>query len=207
MDKNNILHQSMVDIIPEGKKGIALVEHYEISEEDAQFENMRNAVKGMGLMRIKAGKYVRLRVNGEVVMSDTQMERRTNLDVVSKSNGDVLIAGLGIGLILSVILRKEEVKSVIVIEKSQDVIDLVASHFQDSRLKVIQGDIFDWKPEKGQKFDVIYFDIWSNLCSDNLEQIKKLHNKFKFKLNRDNPDCWMGSWVQDELKYYKKFGY
>jgi len=31
-------------------------------------------------------------------------------------------------------------------------------------------------------------------------EIKILHNRFKNKLNRDNPDKWMNSWMKEYLE-------
>jgi hypothetical protein len=69
--------------------------------------------------------YVRLVKKGEgVMMSDTPMERNTNYHILDKANGDVLIFGLGIGLIILPLLRKENVKSITVVELYQDLIDV-----------------------------------------------------------------------------------
>ena len=76
---------------------------------------------------IMLGTYIRLTHNGECVMSDTNMEQRTNLRFCLKAYGDIIIGGLGIGMIIMAIQDKPEVKSITVIEKNQEVIDLVAS--------------------------------------------------------------------------------
>ena len=47
---------------------------------------------------VPPGRYARLFVNGTMFMSDTPMERNTNYAVVRNAHGNVLIAGLGIGL-------------------------------------------------------------------------------------------------------------
>jgi hypothetical protein len=111
---------------------------------------------------------------------------------------------VGIGLILVPLFARENVKSITVIERNQDVIDLISSHLQSDKLQIICADIFDWKPTKGRKFDVIYFDIWPDVCEDNLDQMSKLHNRFKFNLNRENPDAFMDSWKREELKYQRQ---
>lgn len=150
-----------------------------------------------------AGQYVRLVVGGHTVMSDTRMERMTNSDFVRDANGDVLVAGLGIGMILDEIesraaKRPRPIKSLTVVEKNPDVIRLVAPKFPG--VAVIEADIFTWRPARGQKFDTIYFDIWTGICVDNLDEMAKLHRSFARFLNRDNPDAWMGSWMRDYLR-------
>ncbi len=180
---------SIPDILPEGVKGSAKIEHFTVKKD---FWAMREGVT--------PGKYARLYVDGQLLMSDTDNERSTNWRVAYKSNGRVLIAGLGIGMILTAILDKPEVESVIVIEKYQDVIDLVAPHYRHPKLTVICGDIFEWKPAKGEKFDTIYFDIWGDISTDVLGEMATLHRRFGRYLNRENPEAWMDSWQKGFLK-------
>jgi spermidine synthase len=126
-------------------------------------------------------------------MSDTRLEQSTNREVVSQARGDVLIAGLGIGFILVPILKKNEVTSITVVEKHQDVIDLVGPRFNDPRLTILQGDILTWRPPKGSTYSTIYFDIWPNICSDNLTEMTRLERRFKPRLQKNG---WMGSWAK-----------
>lgn len=199
----------MATILPEGEKGEAKVRHLIIGQKEAQYTMMRAAATGGREMPIDEGVYVQLFVNGSMVMSDTQMERRSNYEVVHRSKGDVLIAGLGLGMVLVPILSKDEVMSVMVIEKSQDAIDLVEPHLRKAlgakanKLTVICADIFDWKPPRGAKWDMIYFDIWTDMCTDNLEEMAKLHRKFS---RRRNPGGWMDSWEKATLRYWRSRG-
>lgn len=180
--------------------GLARVQRFTVNKDYAKFFNIRN----YGRDAIKEGDYVKLYVGNELMMSDTPMERTTNSEFVRKANGRVLIAGLGVGLIVNAILEKTEVTEVIVVEKYDDVISIVAPKFNNNTLKIIHSDIFDYKPLKSEKFDTIYFDIWPDICTDNLEQIKLLHNRFKNKLNKDNPNRFMNSWVKERLQYERK---
>lgn len=193
---------NMVDFVPEGEKGEAKVRHVSCSAQDSAWTAVRALASGNAGEVVREGSYAQLLVNGHLVMSDTQMERRSNYGVVLNAEGDVLIAGLGLGMILLPVLAKEEVKSVTVIELSQDVIDLVEPHIRKAsmcadKLTVIQGDIFEWKPPKGQKWDCIYFDIWADICTDSLDDMAKLHRKFG---RRKNSGAWMDSWKKSELK-------
>lgn len=181
--------------------GIATISKFKFEHKKDPLFNLR-AIRDGGDFMVNDGKYVRLHVDGVLMMSDTDMEKRSNREFVQKANGKVLIAGLGIGLILPPILEKENVSSVIVIEKYADVITLVGDKFKNKKLSIINADIFEYKPE--EKFDTIYFDIWSNICEDNLQEIRLLHNRFKNKLNRSNPDCWMNSWMKEFLQRQKK---
>ena len=114
----------VADIVPPGEQGVAKIEHFEIGKKESEFTSMRAAM-GRPSEYVPEGKYVRLEVKRGLMMTDTRMEQLTNMAAVRAARGDVLIAGLGIGMVLIPILKKPEVKSVIVIEKYQDVIDLV----------------------------------------------------------------------------------
>lgn len=185
------------------EKGIAKIKLFEFKHKDDFMFNFRAARKDP-MFIVRDGEYVQLSVKGQLMMSDTGMERISNKAFINNSKGHVLVAGLGIGLIIHNILSKEDVASITIIEKYQDVIDLIAPKFNDPRLKYICADIFEWKPEKGSKYDTIYFDIWPEICTDNLNQITTLHNKFKsFKAK----DGWMNSWMKEYLQNQKRKGY
>lgn len=197
--------------IPLGKsieKGEAKISTYEFSEEKNPFYNMKVIMSGGHMMRMDAGDYVRLEIENELMMSDTRMEKDSNREFCYEAKGRVLIAGLGIGLVLHNLTQsicEGKVTEIIVVEKSQDLIDLVSPYFQNNidKLKIIQGDIFEWSPTKGEKFNTIYFDIWPKISVDNLEEMKKLHRRFKRFLDRAHP-CWMDSWMKKELQKRKR---
>jgi len=194
------MFQNVVEFLPEGEKGIAKVKHLEITEAEASFSRVREAVTGGREQAVKPGKYAQLFVGQTLMMSDTQMERRTNAEFVHQARGNVLIAGLGVGMILVPILKKPEVKTVLVVEKYQDVIDLVTPSFKeaidDDRLVIIREDIFKMELEADWRFDTIYFDIWPDICGDNLPEMEDLHERFKPHLK---PKGWMESWMRREL--------
>lgn len=49
-----------------------------------------------------------------------------------------------------------------------------------------------------EKFDVIYFDIWADISTSNLEEMEKLHKKYK--CNKRSKSSYMNSWLRDFLK-------
>jgi spermidine synthase len=199
----------MHTLIPESKSGEYEIIHFEVNEEDvkkAKFHSILAFEYGE-FYDFEPGKYVQLqRQNGgiDIVMSDTPMERRTNLRVLKLAKGDVLIAGLGIGMILYPILNKPEVESVTVVELERDVIRLMKPLITkwaveaDKCLRIINDDIelFD---HEDRKWDVIYFDIWDEISGDNWEQMKRLTKRFKY---RRKPGGWMGAWRKADMRHY-----
>lgn len=183
---------TMTDLVPEGTLGIAKIEHRVVPEFGARMA----AIRGQ---RLSAGTFCYLSVGATLYMSDTDNERVTNYEVLREAHGSVLIAGLGIGMILHPILAKPDVTSVTVIEKYQDVIDLVGPTVRHPKLTIECADIYEWKPAKSRKFNVIYFDIWPSQSTDDLADMGKLHQRGKFWLDRSDPQKWMNSWNRPSL--------
>jgi hypothetical protein len=188
--------------IPDGVAGVAKIENFEITEHEVEVARMRACFRRRTNpydYPPQAGKHVRLFVGGEVMMSDTEMEKASNREFVRMAKGDVLIAGLGIGLIIWPVVNKPEVTSVIVVEKYPDVIKLVSPHVQHPKLSIANADIFEMKTK--QMFDTIYFDIWPTISTDNLDEMATLNRKFARRLR---PGGWRGSWMEDSLKYQRR---
>lgn len=180
------------------QQGVATISKYEFSEANNPLYNLRKISDGLGFMRMYDGKYVRLHVNGELMMSDTAMERRTNRSFIEFATGRVLIAGLGVGLIIQNIIDKEDVTEIVVIEKYQDVIDVVEPRIKHPKLKIICADVFKYDMPAEEKFDTIYFDIWPEISTDNLNEMTLLHRKYR--KNKVSKDSFMDSWLRDFLR-------
>ena len=124
-------------------------------------------------------------------MSDTTAEQRDHIEPVYKAKGHVLINGLGIGMVLMNCLEKPEVTRATVVERSQDVIDLVGPYYKKKygkRVEIIKADALTYTPPKGIRYGMVWHDIWSDICGDNYEQMKKLHRRYGGKCD------WQGSW-------------
>lgn len=191
----------MAEILPECAQGCARIQHVTL---DAHAGETSSYVYGQFRGPSPGGTYVTLRITSDagtqqVMMSDLYYERVTCVDVVERAQGNVLIAGLGIGMILHPILRKPNVHSVTVIEKYQDVVDLVSPTLPaDSRLSIIVDDIFSWKPADDSRYDVIWFDIWPDVEVSRLSEMAELHFRFGPYLNDSNAHAWMESWHRKE---------
>lgn len=207
MNKDNVIAgvRGVVDLFPKPiEKGSAKVDTYTFQASKNPIYNLRAMRDGSPYMRMVDGNYARLYVGGSLVMSDTRMERVTNFEVIDKANGRVLIGGLGLGLLLRNMLEKDEVTEIVVVELSQDVIDIVAPVYTDPRVKILQGDIDEWRPDKDEKFDTIYFDIWNSLSEDNLEHMYRLERAFRKYLNKDNPNRFSCSWSKKEMQSQRR---
>lgn len=186
----------MHKIVPPGQLGEAKVDHYEVTKEELRFHNLRASFGREDYM--EPGKYARLYVNRQLMMSDTVMERRSHQYVVNRATGSALVAGLGLGMIACGLALKSEVTKILVIEKSKDVVDLVGPHILafSNKIEILNEDIFLFKTK--EKFDTIWLDIWADICTDNLKEIKTLNRKFA---RNKSTNAYRAAWMEERLKY------
>lgn len=97
-----------------------------------------------------------------VLMSDTNFERLTNKYFLENASGDVLIFGLGMGMIVYPLLNSTSINTIKIVENNQDIIDFVYPKIQErdtnSKVSVIHGDSTTWYLTDNSKYDFIYFD-------------------------------------------------
>ncbi|WP_429169329.1 hypothetical protein [Aeromonas hydrophila] len=182
-------------VIPDGKSGEWRVESFTISEQESKMTMIRAMASGRPDEYAPAGEYKRLMRGSVVVMSNTPMEIRTNVDFIQRATGRVLINGLGLGMVLTAILKKPDVTSVTVVEASEDVIRLVAPSFADDpRVTITHSCAFQYTPEQGDRFDAVWHDIWDYIMASNLYQMNQLHDKYRAI------SSWQGSWARRECE-------
>lgn len=206
----------MAEVLPESQQGVASIDHFTMDPGDMLASLAEHAEDF-----VPTGRYARLKVNGQLMMTDSPMEKRTNLEVVEKAQGRVLIAGLGLGMILRSLLRKPEVSTILVLEKFQDVVDLVlpslagdslisgflshdGNHIttHGGKLEVIVADVFQWEPFSSlRKLNTIYFDIWPDSTVHYLPEMEFLYKRYRPLLAKGG---WMDSWTYKKLKLKKR---
>lgn len=193
----------MADILKPAQSKHFMVDIFEVTPEDVRRVQFIDAIHGrQEYNRFEPGKYARLShreadgSRGATIMSDTWMEKETNMEFYRQARGDVLIAGLGIGMVLLAVQAKEDVQSVTVVEKEAEVIELVKAQLPlNGKVSIVNQDIFDYKPDK--VYDTIYFDIWDGICGDNYAEMKKLHKKLaRWRRNGG----WMTSWRKEDCR-------
>lgn len=108
-------------------------------------------------------------------------EFRTNDPYAKKAHGNIITFGLGIGYFVYMASLNENVKSITVIEKSKEVIELfnqIKDQFPNKDINIINGDAFDYFNEQYLKqFDYIYVDIYQNNI-DGRNMIEKLLEQY-----------------------------
>lgn len=128
---------------------------------------------------------------GSLWMTDSPQEQELHKDVVKKCKGNVLIGGLGLGYIAKMLSKKTSVEFVTVIEKEQDVIDLVWEHLGIENGVVIKMDLFDYLKKTKEKFDCAYYDIWAPTGEDILfTHVRPLKTLSKGIVPLNKIYCW-----------------
>jgi hypothetical protein len=143
--------------IPDGESGDYKVERCTATTGEPSWLNYVN------YRNIAEGDYTVLyRKFGESwlnIMQDTEQEYVEHQWLMPRMSGDILIAGLGLGVIHIPLLESDDVTSVTIVESEQDVIDLVWDNCaKDDRFTIIHADIHTWTPDR--TWDVGWFDTW-----------------------------------------------
>lgn len=175
-----------LDFIKDETLGAYSIETLNITPKEAELQNIRCVINNRPEQMIEAGQFKVLKENGEIWMSNTLMEVTTHQEAIKKAKGNILVAGLGLGMFLTAIKDKKEVNKITVIEKSKEIIELVGKYYQDKKIEIINADIFQYQTK--EKFDFIWLDIWPDICSDNLQEMEILKNKFS--KNSKDILCW-----------------
>jgi hypothetical protein len=185
--------------IPKGKSGDWEIDKFTIKK-DQLAVSFRELAAGRD---IPPGDYTRLKRRGSIIMSDTPAEIY-DLFPATGFHGKILIGGLGLGVVLNYLLRRDSYPSefryglskppvtrIDVVEISPDVIALV----WDSYLKLAKQkgipihiwneDILQFRFPTGMEWDFAWYDIWDNICGDNLESMKRLHRRFGRKVKEE----------------------
>lgn len=140
---------------------------------------------------------------GKTMMSNHEFELLTNQKFIDAAKGDVLIFGIGLGLIIHPLLECDDIKSIDVVEIDYGLIDeiypILVSCDNQSKLSVFTDDAFMFDTNK--MYDTIYFDIWSVIDKQAFDEMKLLSKKFSKNLKSGG---WMDSWCSEEENYELK---
>jgi hypothetical protein len=134
-----------------------------------------------------------------VMMSDYPDEKITNQNFIDNAHGDVLIFGLGLGLIIFPLLDEEDVRSITIVEMDPELPNLVGPIIKQmdssSKVNILHGNAFDYADKLNQKYDTIYFDIWARITDESFDEMEKLHEMYRPLLKSE--DGYIDSWRYD----------
>ena len=132
-----------------------------------------------------------LLIDGLKWMSDEYYEYISNAEIIERAHGDVLIAGLGLGLILLPMFEDDKVETITVLENNHNVIDLVFPMITQadthSKLDVIYHDA-NILPDG--EYDTIFLDVQNN--ESEKKQSDELKEKYRAILK---PGGYISAWL------------
>ncbi len=188
----------MVELkLTSGESGAWKLKRFTVTPQGAKMHNLSEMFNGRNRF-IYPGEYWGLFCDGKVIMSNTPAEIDDHKPFIRKAYGKVLVGGLGLGMVLKCLLDKKSVTKVTVVEKSPDVIKLVASAYTDDpRVEIVNADIFEYVPS--ERYDCAWFDIWDDISGEEYPEMKRLHRRYGHYVD------WSDSWLRKaSMKLYKE---
>lgn len=141
--------------------------------------------------------------NGREWMSVTPNEIETMQGAIQRAHGKVLTFGLGLGYFTFMASLKEDVSSVTVIERDEEIIQLFEKHLicqfpKKEKVHIIKSDAFDYAENqmKNGNFDYIYTDLWHD-PSDGVALYKRMKSCERF-----SPQSEFAYWIEPTIRYY-----
>ena len=141
--------------------------------------------------------------NGREWMTVTPNEINTMKKPVEKAHGRVLTYGLGLGYFAFMASCKEDVSSVTVVEREDEIIKMFSHHIlpqlpYGDKIKIEKSDAFEYAERKAPNgnFDFIFTDIWHD-PSDGVMLYKKMK-----QYEHLCPNSEFMYWIYETLKYY-----
>ena len=135
---------------------------------------------------------------GNEWMTLTPVDMDTSQDAIREAKGRVITFGLGLGYFAFHASEKEEVREVVVVERSAEVIrlftEVLLPHFpHKEKIRIIEGDAFRYAEDEMPKeaFDFAFVDTWRDV-SDGLPMYLRMK-----KAEEKNPCCVFSYWIED----------
>ena len=135
--------------------------------------------------------YLALTEGNNVWMSLNPNEIETMKPYINKARGNVLVLGLGMGYVPFMLSLKNCVKSVTIVERDQEIINLFNELIYPSfpnkeKIKIVKGDAVEYtrKAQKEGTYNYIFADLWHD-PEDGLPlfvELKKISKSI---------DCWL----------------
>ena len=138
--------------------------------------------------------------NGVEWMTVTPNEIETMKEPIEKSHGNVLTLGLGLGYFAFCASEKENVTSVTVVEKDDNVISLFTDYIlpqfsQKEKIRIVKDDAFAYLKNTDLKahFNYLFADLWHD-ASDGLEMYVRIKQILSSK-----PSPMTDYWIESSL--------
>lgn len=157
------------------------IESMPISPDSAKQINF-NWMKQRANRFIVAGKYTCLKHVGKIITTDTPADLDMVLKYLPNMNGTVLINGIKLGVIIKYLMGiPGKIKKLTVVEPDKKLLKLVSQQLLEYSPKFpvefVHSEYLDYVPTCG--YDYVFHNCWSDIKSENLEEMRKLFKKYK----------------------------
>lgn len=131
-----------------------------------------------------------------LVMVDSHKEFKEHELLWNNAKGNILIGGLGVGMVNEKLINMPNINSITIVEKSEEVIELVWPYCKkDERFTLVQADIDAWSVPSNSYWDYAWFDTWLSTVNVELgEYSRALVEKYSIFCKK------MGFWPGFERK-------
>lgn len=202
--------------IPEGTAGsFAVVHENKPAGATFQLASMRTIILGGH----RAGKVVfkeptrwhSLTEEGRVWMSDVPIEQVQHDAVLARvRHGRVLVGGLGLGYAATILALRPGIKAVTVVERSKEVIDLVAPHLlagrkEREKLQFLQADIHEFTARAADRaaetlWDWAFYDTWASDGETTFHRQVAPLLRASVAIVKNRPICWNEDIMRGQLQ-------
>ena len=138
--------------------------------------------------------------DGNEWMTLTPVDLDTSDEAIERAHGKVVTFGLGLGYYTYMVSEKEEVESITVVEKSEDVIYLFKEYIlpqftHPEKVRIVRADAFEYaeKVIPTERFNVAFVDTWRD-ASDGAPMYVKMK-----RLEHLSPDTEFIYWIENFL--------
>lgn len=152
--------------IPDGTEGDVKVTHYtHPAGKPIQVVSLRNTLlmgyHQMNLSLDKPLEIAQLSYKGGVWMTSEPQELWQMDLAIKEAYGNVLIGGLGLGIVSHMMSRKRKVKWTTTVEKDKSIVSLVWPYISQQRRTIVRDDLYKFlRTMQPGEFDYAFFDIW-----------------------------------------------
>ncbi len=136
--------------------------------------------------------------DGNEWMTLTPVDVDTCENEIQRAHGKVITFGLGLGYFAYMVSEKSEVRSITVVEKSENVIRLFKKHIlprfeHKEKVIIVNADAFEYaeKVMPGENFDYAFVDTWRD-ASDGLPMYEKMK-----RLEHLSPNTKFDYWIEN----------
>jgi hypothetical protein len=164
---------------PEGKIGDWRIDTVQVPLLRGYWRGLR-LIKGNNVVRLTKGES-----GAAIWMSSTPMEMESQQHALAEMSGNVVIVGGGLGITIFNAIQKQDVNSVIVIEKDADIINFLLQVIFEAgwpykeKIHFIRDDALapkDVSTHLGH-IDFLWVDIWETLgCEKALEEVQNIQS-------------------------------